>query len=267
MFIGFKNIIVNLFKALGLYKPVRKIYNFLTLYNAKKNVALSGIEAIFFTPSYRIREDLEAFFGEREILECFLNEINDDDIVWDIGASYGVYSIFSALKLKGGKVFSFEPEMWTYKLLNKNIRLNNLKNIFPFQVALTNCEGESLIYKAESANIGTHSLVRRTDYPVSRKGKLVKTTTGDRLIKDLKLEYPNLIKIDVEGAELCVLDGMKNILLSSNLRVIQIELHPRVLPLFKHDEKMVIDYVQSFNFQTFIRKPRGTELEIIFKRG
>lgn len=267
MFNIFKYTLLNFFKLIGLYDLLRKIYNFFTLFNTRETVTISKINATFFTPTFRIKEDLKTIFGERDLLEIFLNEIQKDDIIWDIGASFGIYTIFSALKAKNGMICSFEPEISTFRLLNRNIKLNNLKNIKTFQIALMEKEGERLIYKSKSANIGTHSFARRTDYPVSKKGKRVKITTGDRLIQETNLDYPNLVKIDVEGAELYVLKGMNNILNSNKLKILQVEIHPKILPLFNHNENMVIEYIESFNFQSMVRKTRGTEVEMIFRKG
>lgn len=262
-----KSTIINLLKLIGLYKPMRGIYNFVTLFNAKKKIKILDKEAIFITPTYRIIEDLDTIFGEKEFLEAFLTEIRPNDVVWDVGASYGIYSIFSAMMATKGKIYAFEPEASTHKMLIKNIKFNNLRNISTIQAALSDKKGEALLYRAESANIGTHSLTKRTDYPVSKKGVIIKTLTGDGLLSDNGIESPNLIKIDVEGAEMNVLYGMRKILKSKELRVLQIEIHPKILSLSDYDENMIAKFIEQYSFNIIKRKLRGNEIEVIYKKS
>ncbi len=266
MFFYFKNKVANFFRIIGLFQPIRKIYNYTTLFNSKKVISVHHIEATFYTPTYRIREDLETLLGEREFLESFLNEIKEDDIVWDVGASYGIYSIFSAFKTIKGKVYAFEPESSTYKMLMRNVELNKLQNVVALQFALMDKTSESLLYTSRSANIGTHSMARRTDYPVSGKGKLIKTYSGDELVERNEVDFPDIIKIDVEGSEVNVLQGMAKILSSKKVRVLQIEIHPKILPLFNFDENLVLNLIESFNFCIIKNKIRGSEIELLCKK-
>lgn len=258
--------IASLLKKIGLYKPVRSIYNFLFLFNAKRIVALAGINVKFKTPTFTIVEDVGSLLGESKVLSIFLNSLREDDVVWDIGASYGIYSLFASSKLSSGKIYAFEPEIKTYKLLEKNIRLNNLQNIVPLNYALSDCEGFVDLYVSDSANIGTHSLVMRDDFPVSKKGKLVNVRTGDKIVQGREVCLPNVVKIDVEGAEMNVLEGMKDILFTPKLRLIQIEIHEKVLPLFNRTVGDVFNIMETSGYKLTSECPRGTEIEVIFER-
>lgn len=256
----------TLLKMVGLYKPLRFVYNFIFLFNAKTELIFSDLTAKFRTPTFKIKEDIESLLGESEVLKTLLDKLQPADTVWDIGASYGIYTIFFSLKVNKGNVFAFEPEKATYKLLTKNIQLNNLKNVTPLQMALGDIEGITELHISESANIGTHSLAVRTDYPISRKGQKIQIQKGSDLVKQNAILSPTAIKIDVEGAELNVLRGIETILSSPVLRLVQIEIHPKLLPLFGGTLENIFMLMELNGFAAIKSIQRGTELEVLFKK-
>ncbi len=251
---------------IGLHKPVRTIYNYLFLFGKKSKINFEDITVVFRTPTFTILEDVNSLLGEKEVLSFFLNELRDDDVVWDIGASYGIYSLFTSKKISTGKVFSFEPEIQTYKLLKKNIQLNNCQNIIPLCFALSNADGRGYLHLSNSANVGTHSLVARDDFPVSKNGKTVIIHTGDSVVQNGVACLPNVVKIDVEGAEINVLEGMKEILSTPKLRLVQIELHQNILPLFNKSVADLMALMSVSGFSLISERKRGTEVELIFNR-
>lgn len=264
--INIKLKLTRFLKMVGLYKPIRSAYNFIFLFNAKNELSFSGLTAKFRTPTFKIKEDIESLLGESEVLKIFLGKLRPDDIVWDVGASYGIYTLFSSLKVNKGNVFAFEPERGAFKLLAKNIQLNNLKNVTPLQIALGELEGTVELHTSESANTGTHSLVARTDYPVSGKGQKIPIQKGDELVKQSAILSPTAIKIDVEGAELNVLRGINTILSSKTLRIVQIEIHPKILPLFGGTPENIFKLMESHHFAATQSIQRGTEFEVLFEK-
>ena len=65
-------------------------------------------------------------------------DINDSDIVIDIGAHIGLFALFASQFCKQGKIFCFEPIKENYELLVENINSNKIKNIIPFNFAVSN---------------------------------------------------------------------------------------------------------------------------------
>lgn len=262
-----KSTLKTFLKMVGLFKPLRSIYNFIFLFNAKTELTFSGLTAKFLTPTFKIKEDIESLLGESEVLKTFLEKLQPEDTVWDIGASYGIYTIFSSIKVYKGNVFAFEPEGLAFKLLTKNIQQNNLKNVTPLQIALGDIEGAAELHTSESANIGTHSLVVRSDYPVSGKGQKIQIQKGDGLVKRDAILSPTAIKIDVEGAERNVLRGIETILSSPSLRIVQIEIHPMILPLFGETQENIFLLMELNNFAVIKSVQRGSELEVLFEKS
>ena len=149
---------------------------------------------------------------EEEVLRYL--KISKNEIFIDIGAHIGKYSVIAAKKCKN--VISIEPEKNNFEILKKNVTLNSLKNVILLNCACSDKKGYLKLYISETT--GGHSL--------ERKGKtyqIVETRTLDEILKTYKInsQQIGLIKIDVEGHELKVLKGSKNILKKSkNLRII-----------------------------------------------
>jgi len=151
---------------------------------------------------------------EYTTLELFSTLLKEGDVIVDVGANSGLYSIFYS-KLVGntGAVHAFEPDTETFVMLQENISLNNCTNIATYNLALSNKasiiemvsfdpdgfkpkDGDSFKYIKEvapgSVNNGgnTMTAIKMDDVPELQAIK--------------KIDY---IKIDVEGAELLVLQG------------------------------------------------------------
>jgi FkbM family methyltransferase len=135
------------------------------------------------------------------------------DAVYDVGANMGYVSL-SLAKLVGarGRVVAFEPVARNVDLLRRNIEDNKLTNVQLLAVAASDKYGEAVIRIAE--NPATASLVWHRDDP-SAVGLVIKTVVIDDLIDVGELPEPTFVKIDVEGAEGQVLQGMRRTVASA----------------------------------------------------
>jgi len=162
---------------------------------AKSNVKLETRKGIKFKLRKRSADKgiiLEVFFEKTYAPKGF--EIKEGDVVIDIGAHIGVFSLFASLYTKN-KIFSFEPLPENFKLLNENIKLNKKNNIKTFNLAVCGDEKSRYIFYDES-NTGGHSLFKKG----SRKIK-IKCIKLENIFKKLKIERCNFLKIDCEGCE------------------------------------------------------------------
>lgn len=134
----------------------------------------------------------------------------------DVGANVGIISLFASRLLnKNGKVIAFEPLPSSFEMLENNIRLNNIKNIETFPYACSNNLKTKYISLESAENRGGASL--KTNIENS-------STSVKSIILDDFLEIiPDFIKIDVEGHELEVLEGLKNILSSKKPPILIVE--------------------------------------------
>ena len=128
----------------------------------------------------------------------------------DVGANQGVYTL-AASRLVGpqGKVIAAEPAITEYEKLEKNVRLNGLKNVATEQVAVGATEGTTEFFVCLEGR-GSFSSRRplASDLGSVRRMRVeVPLTTLDRLAGKYQLQRCDLVKVDVEGGELDVLRG------------------------------------------------------------
>lgn len=133
--------------------------------------------------------------------------IKPGDTVIDVGANIGTHAVaFSRMVGKGGRVFAFEPQPRIFKILEANIQLNHLENVFFSDKAMGDFSGgvsiADLPPDTENFNFGSVNIF---DYG-SSFGTSGYVTTIDSFTADLS---PSLIKIDVEGMEAEVVLGAR----------------------------------------------------------
>lgn len=153
-----------------------------------------------FTDGYQLEcsgADLAAV-GETCILEDYQKErkwaIKKKDIVFDIGAHIGSFSIYAAHK--GAKVYAFEPDEKNFEILLKNIKLNNLQpQIKALNFGVYRYDGIMTFYKGENA--AGHSIVAKE----SEQKCEISVKTLKTVFEELKISRVDLLKIDVEGSE------------------------------------------------------------------
>lgn len=134
-------------------------------------------------------------------IQAFADAVARGAVVYDVGANVGIYSLLASLRVgTTGKVYAFEPMDRNLRYLRRHVALNDLQNCFVLEEAVCNREGTLMF----SAMAWSSSMGR-----LSPDGEIVvRSTTLDRCIYGERgLPPPNVIKIDVEGAELEVLEG------------------------------------------------------------
>ena len=147
------------------------------------------------------------YMSESLMTEIFAKLVTEGMTVVDVGAHAGYYTLIAARAVGDkGRVFSFEPEPSNYQLMLKNIQLNNHLNVTPVQKAVSDKTGHIKLFLAEDAS--GHSTV--SEKPDQRSIQ-VDSTSLDDFFTD-RIQQINVIKIDVEGAENAVLQGMSSII-------------------------------------------------------
>ena len=157
---------------------------------------------------FALREYGEFSEVELSVMSKFINE---GDFVFDIGANIGAFTVpFSKNVGRYGKVFSFEPQKFIYKLLSKNISLNNLKNVICFNNAVgvknSFLELDHIDY-SEVGNFGGVSFKYDNSTFTKFASKEKYKVSSTKLDNFLYLKKCNFIKMDVELMEMDVLKG------------------------------------------------------------
>jgi len=164
----------------------------------------------------------QRFPREREQIKYLLEQTEPSDVVFDVGANIGLYTCFLSQAVLDGKVFGFEPYPPNADQLRRNASYND-GNIRVYEVALSGSPGKiNLEVESESPiGVGTASITANDD----NDHIAVEQASADALIEEGKLSQPNIVKIDVEGAEPLVIEGMRDALQSDQCRVLMCEVH------------------------------------------
>lgn len=167
----------------------------------------------------------------QKIGETFCSDV-DTPLILDIGANMGAFAIPIAKNIatRGGLIYAFEPQRIVYYQLCGNVFLNRLDNVYAFNMAIGNTDGTveipAIDYSA-SPNIGAFSLdpdFRNTLNAVTVKEDAPRYEIPLRQLDNFPLpKAPTLIKIDVEGLEIQVLQGAMQLLKASNFPPILLE--------------------------------------------
>jgi FkbM family methyltransferase len=251
----------------GVYTPLRAFYNLLFLSRATRSISAGPLHATFSTPTHTIMEHVESRGGEQFLLEEFLAGLKADDVVWDVGASFGLYTVLAARKVPGtGSVVAFEPEPRMRTLLEKNLRLNGIRSVSVRSIALGDKNGTTELFIAANPNSGTSSLAGRSDYRLRKKGIPVELRRGDSLSGSEGIPAPTCVKIDVEGGEARVARGMGTLLTDGRLRSLYCEVHPLLLPSFGDTADAFERMLTEEGFTVTKKVPRGSEYHIVCRR-
>jgi FkbM family methyltransferase len=202
-------------------------------------------------------------YGEKHILERLISSLRLGDIVYDIGSHVGLYTIFLAKAVGSqGRVIAFEPETQNYKHLLKNLKqLNSLTNIRVFQKALGGQNGKRKLYLGEDT--ANASLVR--PYSGKETYELVEIVNGDRFVEIKDLPIPRLVKIDVEGYEYNVIEGLRHTLADTACEFACCEIHPQLLPT-EIKEEQILELLKSLGFNHIEVYRRGTEYHVLAQK-
>jgi len=250
--ITLKHSLENKLRQWGLYHFIHRPYYliktaFIGLLRPRTPLTISGITATFWTPTPILYSRIRELHGEDRMLNYLIAATEADDIFWDVGANIGVYSlILSQVVGKNGLVYAFEPEPQSYEWLCRNRQLNEAQNIEPLPMALGESEGETTLYPAERTGMGIHKLFYADE--VKPEGILVPISSGDNLIQRGRVPAPTVIKIDVEGYEMAVLQGLAAALTSPVCRLLALEVHPQELTHFHYQVSDIRTFVTQMGF-------------------
>lgn len=165
--------------------------------------------------------------NEKSVLSDLLSEVEQKEIFWDIGAHKGLFSLLVAEKIGGDNVFSFEPNEALTSIM-KNLFYENGLSPSVYNLALSNREGEvELLSTGDTSGRGVINEGELGEYTEfsPQYSQNITQVTADSLVSEDGIESPSVVKIDVEGAEGLVLDGMRDILATDKCRTVYVEIH------------------------------------------
>ena len=181
----------------------------------------------FLEYSLRAKQSYER---EKVTMRWIKEFICQDDVVFDVGANVGAYSLVigKMLKEKVGKVYAFEPEAGNYYSLNRNIRVNNLEGrVLAYSMAFGKEELATTLFLSSTV---TGSALHGIGDSVSEGRRFqagfvqgVVVQTMQKFCRSRGSIVPNHVKIDVDGTELAIIEGMTSVLGDDRLKSLMIE--------------------------------------------
>lgn len=161
------------------------------------------------------------------------------DVVVDVGSQYGDFALLSAVYYGVSKIYSFEPLEDVFRALKDTVELNSVRNIILSNSAVSSCDGE----------VEIHRVGNMAFRDGNQNATMVKCVRLDTVVK----EPVDLIKIDVEGFELEVLEGSRGILERYHPRII-IEVHSKRL------KSKIIEFLSEMGYSVhhFGRKSKNS---------
>ncbi|MGZ4906910.1 MAG: FkbM family methyltransferase, partial [Halobacteriota archaeon] len=161
---------------------------------------------------------------EPDVVRHFVSAIKPGDIVMDVGANIGYYSLVAARCVgEKGRVYAFEPDPINFGMLTKNVNANAFTNVVTMQKAVCATTGTAQLLQKKAS---THSLF---DHPLAptKQSVQVETVALDDFLSTLSHEDQQrvtLVKIDAEGAEPLILEGLASFIKRKSALIIICEL-------------------------------------------
>lgn len=175
----------------------------------------------------------------------FVDSVRPGDTVVDIGANIGYYTVIAG-KLVGdaGRVYAFEPDPVAFELLLRNVALNGLHNVVAEQKAVSNENGAIRLYLSDE-NKGDHRIFETKGE--ERESIEVEAVRLDDYFADYT-GHIGFLKIDTQGAEGAIVEGMGGLLERHPEAVLAIEFFPSALTSFGYDAKQLLETFQTQGF-------------------
>jgi FkbM family methyltransferase len=207
------------------------VWGLVKVLTIRKNVHVNGIRFNLSCNNWITHFRWYLFNKKEPEVRMYIDEnLNNEDVFFDIGANVGVFTIYAAKRHPGLKIYSFEPEISNLCLLKENIIHNNiLDRVKTYGVAISDFVGLSELHiqdfeEGSAMHAESTNYLSKTDEGynvVWSEG--VAAVTLDHICQQLGV-VPNGMKIDTDGNELKILNGAKNTLKNKDFRSMIIEI-------------------------------------------
>lgn len=204
---------------------------------------LRGMKICRFNWTMRIQTTYLDGSYETHLQSVMVGNLKPGDVFWDVGANEGFFTLLASVLVgEKGKVVAFEPHPRTCQQLAKQVSINARSNVAIIQKAVADTPGKMQLVDdpmCTMARLAQVKSARGADRTID-----VSVTTLDDEFSRCDGRVPDLIKIDVEGAELLVLKGADRLLRERPSLVIEIhtpELASEIHPLLERYGYRVTD--------------------------
>lgn len=186
---------------------------------------------------------------EPQEIRFFRSMLKPGDTALDIGANFGLYTILAAKQVgREGRVLAFEPNPNSLRYLRLNILLNRQSRIEVVSVALSNEEGETEFICVSQ---GAYSALKVGETPGTTSAIRVRQTTLDAIAAAESLYLVDFVKMDVEGAELLVLQGGEEFFSRIPRPLVMCEFNDNRAAPYGHTSRDVYQWLRDRDYEWF----------------
>lgn len=171
-------------------------------------------------------------------------EINNNDIVFDIGANNGYFSLYAAKK--GKKIYAFEPLPKLCNKIRETIQINKVGNVVLENIGIAEEKGELSFFESHIHN-GCHSLFKRDESDTEIK---IKINSLENYCNENNIKKIDFLKLDCEGAEYQIFESLSEDFLRKKIVKISLEYHDDIIKSKSHT--ILVKILEQNNFKVFI---------------
>jgi FkbM family methyltransferase len=190
-------------------------------------------------------------YWETWITKALLRELRSGMNIVEIGSNVGYYSLIISSKIGDtGRLFAFEANPDTYQILRDNIEINGFNTRVTAEKKAVIDKVEKIAFQKLTKNLSTSSIVeysKLNQYSEELEIIKVDATSLDQYFnnKDIKID---LIKMDAEGSEPRIFEGMKNLIINNANLTIICEFNPPLISATSVDPQKFLEKIQSYGF-------------------
>ena len=198
---------------------------------------------------------------ERQEVSFILSALKPGMIFFDVGANAGLFAISAAKKLGGKGVFAFEPCSSTCELLKRNLQLNGLAGVNVIQSALGESVGGGVLQINVRGRDGLNTLGRAT-HPDSKVvgQENVPITMLDVFMQEHNVPRVDVMKVDIEGAELMMFRGARDLLARADAPLILYEGFGALTRGFGYHPVEILWFLESCGYSLFVLNSESGEI-------
>lgn len=188
-----------------------------------------------------------------DVLRIAAKLLQPSDVIFDVGANIGEFSVFAAKRAPQGRLHAFEPMEKLSATVRGNLEANHFRNAHVHQVGFSTGSADIPIYRTTSRggdgaiNNGLNSLYAGNGLDVA---EIIKVVAMDEWCDQWKIAKLDLIKMDVEGAEMSALRGGADTIRRFKPAMI-VEINPVICERAGYTPRDLVDYISSLGYSIF----------------
>lgn len=213
-----------------------------------KSYTIGGYDVSYITVTRSETRDIGILGSERCAISTFANDVESDDVVWDVGANVGMYSTLAGVI--GAETHAFEIIEENAMRVAENAATNGAEDtVTTHEIGLFDENGTTTVRTGDVT----------TGYSVASLSGDGERTVETKRGEDVEAPSPTVMKIDTEGAEKPILDGMGDRL--DDIRVLYIEVHEtKKCKEFGYTRRELLDQLDELGFDATPVEKHGSDI-------